>query len=85
MPGNWRQRMRDNAVSQPWWTIHFALKLDKNKPNQFLDILLSKADYRSVLLEGSSANSVNVLRSILELTKGRNQKIKIDRNDFVTS
>ena len=32
--GNWRQRMRDNAIGRLWWTMHFALKLDKNNPGQ---------------------------------------------------
>ena len=81
---NWRQRMRDNAIGRLWWTMHLSFNLDKKKPENYLDILLSNSDYRSSLLErSSSANSTVVLKSILEITEEmKNNGVIYERDKF---
>lgn len=68
--GTIRGRMRDNAISRLWWMGHIANKVSNWTIDEVLEVLFFNSDYRSSLLERhSSANAVNVLVSILKITK----------------
>ena len=65
-----RNRMRDNAVSRLWWMGQIATKVPDTDIDDVLRILFFNSDYRSSLLErNSSANSLNVLASIIKVSK----------------
>lgn len=82
--GTIRGRMRDNAISRLWWMGHIATQVDGWTIDEVLEILFFNTDYRSSLLERhSSANSVNVLTSILSITKeAYKQGKKFNRDAF---
>lgn len=65
-----RNRMRDNAIARLWWMAHIAQKVDSNSYDTVLSTLFFNSDYRSSLLErNSSANAINVLVSVLEISQ----------------
>ena len=65
-----RNRMRDNAVARLWWMAHIAQKVDSSSYDTVLSTLFFNSDYRSSLLErNSSANAINVLVSVLEISQ----------------
>ena len=79
-----RNRMRDNAVSRLWWMGQIAQKVPNYSMEQVLQILFFNSDYRSSLLERtSSANSLNVLASILKISKDAfDRGHEFDRDKF---
>lgn len=65
-----RNRIRDNAISRLWWMAQIAERVPETSIEQVLEILFFNSDYRSSLLErNSSANSLNVLASIIKISK----------------
>ncbi len=65
-----RNRIRDNAISRLWWMAEIAERVPNTSIEQVLEILFFNSDYRSSLLErNSSANSLNVLASIIKVSK----------------
>lgn len=48
---NRRVRFRDNGVSRLWWLGYVAHQVDKQNPQEFLEILLHKQDVRASVLE----------------------------------
>ena len=65
-----RNRIRDNAISRLWWMAQIAERVPNTSIEQVLEILFFNSDYRSSLLErNSSANSLNVLASIIKVSK----------------
>ena len=65
-----RNRIRDNAISRLWWMAQIAERVPETSTEQVLEILFFNSDYRSSLLErNSSANSLNVLASIIKVSK----------------
>lgn len=81
-----RNRMRDNAISRLWWMAHIAKRADKTNIDKVLETLFFNSDYRSNLLErNSSANSINVVVSILSISqKAFDEGIIFDRDKFRT-
>jgi hypothetical protein len=65
-----RNRIRDNAVARLWWMSQIAKRVPDTSIEQVLEVLFFNSDYRSSLLErNSSANSLNVLASIIKISK----------------
>ena len=65
-----RNRIRDNAVARLWWMSQIAKRVPDTSIEQVLEVLFFNSDYRSSLLErNSSANSLNVLASIIKVSK----------------
>ena len=65
-----RNRMRDNAIARLWWMGHISQKVSISDHEAVLKTLFFNSDYRSNLLErNSSANSINVVDCILEISE----------------
>lgn len=65
-----RNRIRDNAIARLWWMSQIAKRVPETSIEQVLEILFFNSDYRSSLLErNSSANSLNVLASVIKVSK----------------
>ena len=65
-----RNRIRDNAVARLWWMSQIAKRVPDTSIEQVLEVLFFNSDYRSSLLErNSSANSLNVLASVIKVSK----------------
>ena len=79
-----RNRMRDNAVARLWWMAHIAQKVDSSSYDTVLSTLFFNSDYRSSLLErNSSANAINVLVSVLEISQEAfSSGIEYNRENF---
>ena len=65
-----RNRLRDNAISRLWWMAHIATRVPDASMDDVLRTLFFNSDYRSSLLErNTSANSINVVVSILSISQ----------------
>jgi len=65
-----RNRIRDNAIARLWWMSQIAKRVPDTSIEQVLEVLFFNSDYRSSLLErNSSANSLNVLASVIKVSK----------------
>lgn len=65
-----RALIRDNGISRLWWLGKIARDADPDEPEAFLEIVLSRQDLRSSLLERPFVSrNVGVLREIHRLMK----------------
>jgi hypothetical protein len=81
-----RNRLRDNAISRLWWMAHIATRVPDASMDDVLRTLFFNSDYRSSLLErNTSANSINVVVSILSISqKAFGQGFDFHREKFRT-
>jgi hypothetical protein len=79
-----RNRMRDNAISRLWWMGQIAQRVPNYSMDQVLEVLFFNSDYRSSLLERtSSTNSLNVLATIIKISKDAfDSGYEFDREKF---
>ncbi len=79
-----RALLRDNGISRLWWLGKIARDAAPDEPEEFLEIVLSRQDVRSSLLERPLVSrNVGILREIYRLMKeyraGDGEMFKRDR------